>query len=39
MVQGYAQQDSGNKGDLGKFLPKYLMVAGIFSACDWTESD
>ena len=32
-------QDSENKGDLGKFLPKYLMVAGIFSVCDRTASD
>ena len=28
MVQGYTQQDSGNKGDLGKFLPKYLTQIG-----------
>ena len=24
---------------LGKFLPKYLTVAGIFSVCDRTASD
>ena len=24
---------------LGKFLPKYLTAAGIFSVCDRTESD